>query len=318
MSSSNAPPTPSWKATQERGSEQLMRVMAWIALHLGRSISRLLLHPIALYFVLTSGAARTASRAYLARALQRTPTWRDEYQHIFHFAAITLDRIYFLNNRSELFDLQIKDEENGALTRASSGVGMFLMGAHFGSFESVRLTGRQYPDLNMVLLMYEENAVKIQGMMAAINPDAHQEIVALGKANSMLKVRDHLQQGHLIGILADRSISEDATHSVNFLGEHAPFPTGPFRLAAMLRHPVFMMVGLYHGANRYEVCFELIADFSVVPENREQAVIKAVERYAERLAHFCRIAPYNWFNFYDFWQGHDEPPNALTKSLTKA
>jgi predicted LPLAT superfamily acyltransferase len=26
-----------------------------------------------------------------------------------------------------------------------------------------------------------------------------------------------------------------------------------------------------------------------------------VERYAARVEHHCRTAPYNWFNFYDFW-----------------
>jgi predicted LPLAT superfamily acyltransferase len=25
-------------------------------------------------------------------------------------------------------------------------------------------------------------------------------------------------------------------------------------------------------------------------------------RYVERLEHYCRLAPYNWFNFYDFWR----------------
>jgi predicted LPLAT superfamily acyltransferase len=27
-----------------------------------------------------------------------------------------------------------------------------------------------------------------------------------------------------------------------------------------------------------------------------------MQRYADRLTHYCRIAPYNWFNFFDFWQ----------------
>ena len=27
-----------------------------------------------------------------------------------------------------------------------------------------------------------------------------------------------------------------------------------------------------------------------------------MQRYADRLAHYARSAPYNWFNFYDFWR----------------
>jgi Predicted acyltransferase len=26
-----------------------------------------------------------------------------------------------------------------------------------------------------------------------------------------------------------------------------------------------------------------------------------MRRYAARLEHYCREAPFNWFNFYDFW-----------------
>jgi len=28
---------------------------------------------------------------------------------------------------------------------------------------------------------------------------------------------------------------------------------------------------------------------------------QAVQKYVERLEHYCRLAPYNWFNFYDYW-----------------
>ena len=26
-----------------------------------------------------------------------------------------------------------------------------------------------------------------------------------------------------------------------------------------------------------------------------------MRRYVARLEHYCREAPFNWFNFYDFW-----------------
>ena len=35
--------------------------------------------------------------------------------------------------------------------------------------------------------------------------------------------------------------------------------------------------------------------------SRTQALERAVRLYAQRLEHYCRQAPYNWFNFYDFW-----------------
>jgi predicted LPLAT superfamily acyltransferase len=71
----------------------------------------------------------------------------------------------------------------------------------------------------------------------------------------------------------------------------------------MLRRPVFFMTGLYLGGNRYEIHFEQLADFSAVERGgRDAAITIAVGRYAECLSRYCRTAPYNWFNFFDFWQ----------------
>jgi len=71
----------------------------------------------------------------------------------------------------------------------------------------------------------------------------------------------------------------------------------------MLRRPVFFMAGLYLGGNRYQVRFERLADFSSIPRERRQAEIdEAMRRYAAKLEALVRESPWNWFNFYDFWQ----------------
>jgi predicted LPLAT superfamily acyltransferase len=81
------------------------------------------------------------------------------------------------------------------------------------------------------------------------------------------------------------------------------------RLAALLRRPVIFMTGLYRGGNRYHVVFRELADFSNLgPGQRETAVRIAIERYAALLEECCRSDPYNWFNFYDFWQGAGAEP----------
>ena len=30
--------------------------------------------------------------------------------------------------------------------------------------------------------------------------------------------------------------------------------------------------------------------------------VPAFQRYADCLTRYCKLAPYNWFNFFDFWQ----------------
>jgi hypothetical protein len=296
------PATQSWLRQQERSNLAILRLMVWISLTLGRGIGRLVLYGIAAYYVLFAPKARHFSREYLHRALDRWAEWADGFRHVFSFASTIHDRIYLLNDRFDLFDIEVIGAETlqAALEKQP---GALLIGAHLGSFEVLRSFGRGPAGLKVAMLMYEENARMINATLEAINPAATRDIIALGRIDSMLEARDKLDQGYLVGMLADRSLGDDATIDCDFLGEPAPFPVGPWRMAAMLRRPVFFMAGIYLGGNRYQIHFEPLADFSATPRGERDAAMRAAQQhYAGRLSHFCRLAPYNWFNFYDFWQ----------------
>ncbi|UCV07932.1 acyl-CoA synthetase [Dechloromonas denitrificans] len=291
-----------WRQEKEKSNLAILRLMVWISLTFGRRIGRLVLYGIAAYYVLCAPKARNFSRAYLHRALGRWAEWSDGFRHVLSFASTVHDRIYLLNDRFDLFDIEVIGAEalHAALEKQP---GALLIGAHLGSFEVLRAVGRGRAGLKVAMLMYEENARKINATLAAINPAASEDIIPLGRMDSMLQARDRLDEGYLVGMLADRGLGDDSTVDCDFLGEMAPFPVGPFRIAAMLRRPVFFMTGLYLGGNRYQIHFEALADFSDTPREARQAAMRAAQQaYAERLSHFCRLAPYNWFNFFDFWQ----------------
>lgn len=294
-----------WTRQPERGSVALMRLIAWIGLHLGRPAARAILYPICLYFMGFAPAPRRAGRAYLARALGRPATWGEQFRHIHTFASTILDRIFLLNERLDLFEFHLHGEELARLA-SQGGQGRLVLGAHMGSFEAVRAIGHHVPDAPPVaLLMYEANAQKMRRVLGAINPNLTQEIIALGEFDAMLRVQTRLAEGAFIGMLADRSFQSDEVRWLPFLGAPAPFPLGPFRLAALLRRPLLLMLGLYQGGRRYDIHFELLADFSQPGLDRPQAVEQALAHYVARLEHYCRASPYNWFNFYDFWNtGH--------------
>ena len=291
-----------WLKTQERSNTTMLRVMSWISLKLGRNAGRSVLHLIALYFVLFAPDSRRASLNYLPRALGRPAKLRDIYQHFFTFAATIHDRIYLINRRYDLFDIDIQGKE-AIIPLIDAGTGVFLMGAHLGSFEVMRAIGRQVPGLRVAMVMHEDNAQKINGMLAAINPESSMDIIPLGRIDSMLQVQKRLEEGMLVGMLSDRTLGDEPMAPVNLLGSETGLPIGPFRMAALLRRPVVFMVGLYMGGNRYQVHFETLADFTDIPRGqRDAAVQAAMHRYTEFLNQYTRLAPYNWFNFFDYWQ----------------
>lgn len=306
-----------WTAQTERSHPAVIRGFTWFALRAGRPVARLLLYPIVAYFVFAGGAARAASRDYLKRVLGHEPSVLDGFRHVHAFASVTLDRLYLLNDRHDLFRFEVfgrdvvrQAKDGGARGRR----GAFVIGAHLGSFEAVRAAGHGEDDLKVSMVMYEENARYLNGVLAAINPALAQSIIPLGRVDSMLQVKRALDDGALVGMLADRMLAEEegsnAVREVALLGGRVSIPVGPFRLAAMLRRPVVFIVGLYLGGNRYEIHYEELVDFSApdvdaaATDRRaamEAAIDDAMRRYAQRLEHYCRRAPHNWFNFFDYW-----------------
>ena len=300
--SGRAQPRAGWLATPERGSGSLLRAMTILSLRLGRRASRVVLYLIVVYFYLAAPAAARESRRYLRKALKRSPTVGDRFAHLLSFATVIHDRVYLLNDRFSLFSIDVKGEE--LLQRAlHGGTGCFLMGAHLGSFELTRAYGQQHPGVTVAMAMYAENARKIGTALAAINPQATLPVIRLGSLDAMLQIQARLDEGAFVGVLGDRTLGDEAVFLVNFLGTPAPFPIGPWRAAALLRRPVLFIAGLYCGANRYRIVVDEVADFTaVLRQDRESAIRAAITRYAALLENRCCENPYNWFNFFDFWQ----------------
>jgi predicted LPLAT superfamily acyltransferase len=309
--SSTAPPktgAPAWARRSERGSLLALRFMAWVAVTLGRPVARLLLHPITLYFLLFAAAPRRHSARYLGRVLGRAATWRDQYRHFHTFASTVLDRVYFVRGQTAAFDLSMHGDA-GCDDTLASGQGGFLVGAHLGSFESLHAAGKSFPGMRVTMVMYPDNARKIHGVLQAVAPDFKLAVIAIGNAGSTLAIRDALDAGHLVGLLGDRYLSADSARSpgieIPFLGVPALFSDGPLRLALLLKRRVIFMVGLFLGGRRYDVRFETLADFRQPPAEaaaRERLIREALLRYVAQLEALCREAPYNWFNFYDYWR----------------
>ena len=309
--SSTTPPkasAPAWARGSERGSLLALRFMAWVAVTLGRPVARLLLHPITLYFLLFAAAPRRHSARYLARVLGRAATWRDQYRHFHTFASTVLDRVYFVRGQTAAFDLSLHGDA-GCDDTLASGQGGFLVGAHLGSFESLHAAGKSFPGMRVTMVMYPDNARKIHGVLQAVAPDFKLAVIAIGNAGSTLAIRDALDAGHLVGLLGDRYLSADSARSpgieIPFLGVPALFSDGPLRLALLLKRRVIFMVGLFLGGRRYDVRFETLADFRQPPADaaaRERLIRETLQRYVAQLEALCREAPYNWFNFYDYWR----------------
>lgn len=302
-----------WKQRPEGGSTFSLWLIRSIARYGGRPLGRVCLYPITLYYLMVRGPERRASRAYLGRVFGRPASLYQVAIHIHTFAATILDRVFLLGGRFGGFDVRVTGlpELHEVLDRKQ---GVLLFGSHLGSFEVLRVLARQRSEYRIRVVLDKAHNPAMTQMLDALDPHIAASVIdaAQDGPSIAIAIKQATDQGDLVALLVDRARPGDPALKASLLGAEAPFPTAPWLLASALKVPVVLAFGLYRGGHRYDLSFERFSDSVAVPrQQRAQAVLALIRGYAARLEHYARIAPYNWFNFYDFWGAENEGSQAV-------
>jgi predicted LPLAT superfamily acyltransferase len=300
-----------WLSRRERGTVFGIRAAFRFATLVGRGPTKLLVGAIALWYRLFDRRSVGFSRDWLRRVTGREPGFWAVYRHLRTFAQVTLDRAFLLTGKTERL---VFTQTGLDLLRQqqATGQGAVLLGAHLGSYEAMRAGGHQH-DLHIKIVGYFANAKMINSLMAELNPNWSTQVIHLGddKVGVMASIQDSIDRGAFVAMMCDRTGLNDRTAEVAFFGEPAPFNSGPLLLASILRCPVYLVFGLYRAPNRYELFCERFADHIDLPrKNRDGALRRWAQAYATRVEHYARLAPDNWFNFYDFWAARPQATDA--------
>lgn len=294
-----------WLTQAERSNTFSLRVIVWIGLRLGRTTAQLLLYPICTYYLLFSNKTRQASRQYLSKLLGRPAGWREIFRHYHTFAVALLDRVFVFAGQDHLFS--VTPHGFAILEKlAEQRRGCILVGAHLGSFEILRALGKTHRQLPIKALSFQDNSPKITAIFKRLNTALAEDVIPMGRADALLGLDSFIDQGGMVGMMGDRCIQGDKRVNCRFLGDEAWFPNAPAVLASLFKVPLVLVICLYRGGTCYDLHFELLSDRVILPRHdRDAAMQHIMQQYAERLEYYCRLAPYNWFNFYDFWEKNE-------------
>lgn len=299
-----------WSEHREGGGRFALWLIRTFGLTFGRRCSRVLLYPITLYFFVRRARERRASYDYLERMFGRPASAWMVLRHIHCFASTMLDRLYLLTENLRNFDVRVFGlDELHAQMRPDRGI--LLLGAHVGSFEALRVMSLQRPDVKFRVVLDTQQTPALTELLHALNPDISRNVIDASRPGHevVFALHDAMAEGALATLLGDRARPGEATIEIDFLGAPAKFPVAPFLVASMLKVPVVLCLGIYRGGRGYDLVFETLAERLDLPRRGKEAELRAfVQRYAERLEHHVRAHPYNWFNFYDFWNLDASPP----------
>ncbi len=297
-----------WSQQRERGSAWGMRFCLWCYRTLGKHALYALLYPIIGWFFLFASHARRESRRYLQRVLSQPPTARDVFQHFMAFGRAVVDKLSAWSGDLHREDVIFPQREL-LLRQVTSKRGAVILTSHLGNADMCRALVHSAPDIHLNVLLFTNNAANINHIMQKANANAHLEIIQINTVGpeTAILLHEKIQRGEFVVIAADRT-SPTAMHRasrVPFLGDMAAFPQGPFILAALLECPVYLLFALHNG-KQYDIYLEHFAEQLQFSRRQREALLTTfIGRYAARLEHYCRLAPLQWFNFYDFWKEHD-------------
>jgi len=320
LSPGRAPAATHWARLTERGSVLGLKIVAACYRLLGDRAAKLLLYPVVAYFVLTGGAARRASRDYFTRlrahagpgARLPEPGWRTAFRHLYEFAESGLHKFAAWTGQIDPAGVDFPNRaEFEALV--GSGTGALLIGAHLGNLEMTRAFAAINRLATVNAVMYSEHAPRFQRILARASGHFDVNLIqvqSLGP-DTMIRLKGKVDRGELLVIVGDRTPPAESGRvcMADFLGAPAPFAQGPFILGALLECPVYLFFCLKEGAG-YRIHLERFADRVELPRPEREERLKAyVQRYAARLQYYCLRAPYQWFNFYNYWSAG---PDAIT------
>lgn len=309
-----------WSKTNEREGLCGIKFLLQCYRLFGKRIIKLVLYPVIFFFWLTGTQQRKASVDYLNRlydfAAQKQielPPKPNSFQHFLHFGNAIFDKLAVWMGDIHISDLIIQTPEAYQEQR-NKQEGVLVLCSHLGNIEVCRALGELEDNKIINALVFTEHAQKFNKLIQEINPNSNLNLIEVSSITPeiIILLKEKLDRGEWVAIVGDRTppneYSRDDRGKIvwsSFLGKKAPFPQGPFILAAVLKCPVFLMFGLKQEQKHHFYFEQFCSELQLPRAQRQEALQNIVDLYAQKLEEYCFRSPLDWFNFYDFWQHND-------------
>ena len=234
---------------KSRGSVLGYRIFVWSILHLGLDFAYFLLIFVSAYFVFASKKAFGSMFYYFHIRLKqsRVKSIISIFRNYYLLGQGLIDKTAVLSGLKDKFKFIHEGKEN-LLEMRDGGI---LISGHIGNWEvggkALDYFGKK---INLVILDGEEQAIK--NYISDILTDRNVHFIKIGNDFSHLfKIKQALENKELIAFLGDRFIDGNQTVKIDFLGEPALFPLGPWHMASYFNVPVSYVFAVKESRKQY-------------------------------------------------------------------
>lgn len=308
-------PAANWARLRERGASWGPALLGFFYRAFGRGFCVAAMTPAIAYFYITGARQRRASIAYLRRIWAfsgrpgRPGLWH-AFRHFFAFGESLVDRFGAWIGHVDRLHVDAIDGAAFDAMRADRR-GTLILSAHVGATEIVRAIASRYQARPISVVIHSPHAAGYNKLIQRFAPKSQVKLIQAAEFDvaAAMVISQAIERGEWVVMMGDRLPVDGGRGRAimaDFLGAQAAFPQGPFVLASALRCPVYTLFCVRRGG-RYQAEVALLSDGEAAPRKERDAALAAlVDRYARTLEGLLQKAPYQWFNFYDYWAANGD------------
>lgn len=311
-----------WSEEKEAVSGNVgLKFLFFLLTHIPVRLVLLIVFPVSFIFFTCSKDVRRSIVLYQRKLKQFTsnkvPKRYNIYAQFFSFSLCIVEKMLGWIGRINYNKIiKHKDDITTLIDLLNNNHGAVLLVSHLGNIDLLRSltsfneTGVRHP-INVYVIAETNTTKHFNKSMAKINPNVEVNIVndANISIDTICFLQEKLDSGALVVYAADRTAPQNKERVIKekFLGTTASFPYGAFLLTSLLNSPSFFAFGLRTKTFANNPIYNMFVEKVTTPFNcprdkREDILHSLCREYISKLEKYCLLFPYQWYNFFNFWQ----------------
>lgn len=282
---------------KSRGIVLGYKIFIFFIQKLGIRPAYFLLYFVSFYFFLFSRQGTKSSYTYFRKRLRFSifKSLISVYKNNFIFGQTIIDKIAISSGLRDKFTYN-HDGGEAIKELLKEKKGGIMISAHVGNFEIAEYFFSEVDEFSQINLVTTDNEHRaIKEYLETISVKSNIKFIIIKEDMShVFDMNNALSNNELICFTGDRYFEGNKVLQEELLGKEANFPAGPFLLGSRLKVPVIFVYVMKETRTHYHL-------YAKEVQFKHRDAQDLLKKYTESIEQILKEYPYQWFNYFDFW-----------------
>jgi len=297
-----------WFQLKEQGAGTKRLILTWYLYKIfGEKALRCIAFCMSLFILVFSHDIRKSSKKYLQIIYPETkihPNLLNQFKHILNYANSLADKILIFSGNFNVENIKFENEEirNELFQNINKKQGVFFLCNHVGNVEAMQaffLNKKTNPVFGVNIFISRKQSKIFNKFLKNIGKEIPAKIYNVEDIGieTGIEIKQNLDKGEIVFIAGDRLSENDSRTRKNntkteMFSHTIYLPKGSFKLAKLMNTKIYF-ISLIKFDEKYTIFLDKANNLS------EENLVKSFIEFEEKM---ILKNPYQFFNFYDFFE----------------